>query len=76
MFATAIRRYPSATCSGDRSSPVRAAMSAARSVKPRRTVPASSGWSPEGPNTDGKWVGWMRPSITLASVTHSGPPPR
>ncbi len=32
MFATAICRKPSATCSGDRSSPVAARMSAASSV--------------------------------------------
>ena len=37
---------------------------------------ASSGWSPSGPNTAGKWAGWMRPSMTLASVTVSGPPRR
>ena len=72
MLATAMRRYPSATSSGPRPSPIRAARSANRA----RTTSASNGWSPSGPNTRGKYSGWMRPSITLASVTASGPPPR
>ena len=42
----------------------------------RGPASSSSGWSPSGPNTAGKWAGWMRPSITLASVTVSGPPRR
>ena len=77
MLATAICRYPSATCSGVRSSPVRSRISrgeVGEAVAGRAA--SSSGWSPSGPNTRGKWAGWMRPSMTLASVTVSGPPPR
>lgn len=56
--------------------PVSAAARAASSAKRARTTSASSGWSPSGPKTAGKWAGWMRPSITWASVTVSGPPRR
>ena len=41
-----------------------------------RTTAASSGSSPRGPNTFGKYAGWILPSITLQSVTASGPPRR
>jgi hypothetical protein len=41
------------------------------------TTPSrSSGWSAFGPNTRGKCSGWILPSITLQSVTVSGPPRR
>ena len=74
MLATAIARKPAATSSGERSAvPPTSAASAAKRV---RTTDASSGWSPDGPNTCGKWLGWMRPSMTLASVRVSGPPRR
>lgn len=76
MLATAICRKPSATCSGVRSSPVLRAMAAVRPANRRRTTSVSSGWSPAGPKTWGKVAGWIRPSITLASVTVSGPPLR
>ena len=76
MFATAICRNPSATCSGVRSSPASRRTSSASSTKRRRTSSSSIGWSPSGPNTRGKCPGWMRPSMTLASVTVSGPPAR
>jgi hypothetical protein len=41
-----------------------------------RTTPGSSASSPFGPNTFGKYAGCTFPSITLQSVTVSGPPRR
>jgi hypothetical protein len=38
--------------------------------------PASSGSSEFGPKTAGKWAGFSLPSMTLQSVTVSGPPLR
>ncbi len=69
MLSTAISRNPAATSSGARPSPI----SSASRAKPARTAAASSGSSPWGPKTEGKCAGWIRPSITLASVTVSGP---
>ena len=56
--------------------PVRAATSAASAVNLRRTTSASSGRSPPGPKTRGKSAGSSLPTITLQSVTVSGPPRR
>ena len=85
MLATATRRKPSATARGScvapeaRESsgpPVAASMSAARAANFSATTAASSGASPSGPNRLGKWRGWILPTMTLASVTVSGPPRR
>ena len=65
-----------ATACGERASPVALEMSAASAVNFARTVSASSASSPFGPNTFGKKRGWILPSMTLASVTVSGPPRR
>ncbi len=72
ILATAMARNPSATASGSRPSP----MSRARAVKRSRTISASSGSSPRGPNTFGNRSGMSLPVIRLASVTVSGPPRR
>ena len=76
MLATAILRKPSATSSGERARPVAAATSAASAANFSRTTSASSGSSPAGPNTRGKSSGSSLPTITLQSVTVSGPPRR
>ena len=76
MFSMAMRRKPSATSSGLRSSPVASWISFARSANLRRTTSASSAASPLGPKTLGKKSGTTRPSMTLQSVTASGPPRR
>ena len=77
MLATAIAQEPL----GDllRASarlPVAFAISAASAANFSRTTAASSGSSPPGPKTFGKCAGWILPSITLQSVTASGPPRR
>ena len=76
MFSTAICRKPSATSSGVRVSPVSARMRSASSANLAATAPSSSGWSRFGPKTRGKNCGCTRPSMTLQSVTVSGPPLR
>ncbi len=76
MLATAILRNPSATCEGVCGVPVAFAISPASAANFSRTTPASSGRSPVVPNTFGKYAGWILPSITLQSVTASGPPRR
>ena len=76
MLATAMSRKPAATSSGAGVVPVAAPISAASAANPAATIPASSGWLPSAPNTCGKCAGWIRPSMTLASVTVSGPPAR
>ena len=73
MLSTAIMRKPSATCSGERASPLASVMSAASSAKRRRTTAQSRGLSAPGPKTRGKKSGWILPSMTLQSVTASGP---
>ena len=74
MFCTAISRKPAATRAGPRVSPVAAAIRPASSANFRSVARTSSGWSPAGPKTRGKYAGWTRPSKALASVTVSGPP--
>ncbi len=76
MFSTAISRKPSARPSGVCGVPVSAAICAASAANFARTTASSSGASPAGPNTCGKKPGWILPSITLQSVTVSGPPRR
>ena len=56
--------------------PVDDSTSAAISVKRARTASASSGSSWFGPKTGGKNSGCSLPSMTLQSVTASGPPRR
>ena len=72
MFSTAMRMKPSAISSGGRESPACAASAA----KPCRTASTSRGWSRPGPKIFGKKAGFSLPTITLASVTVSGPPRR
>lgn len=74
MFCTAISRNPAATSAGPRRSPVAAVIRSDSSANFASVAFASSGWSPVGPKTRGKYAGWTRPSSTLASVTVSGPP--
>ena len=76
MLATAMRRKPSAIASAGCALPVAFAISAASTANFSRTTAASSASSPRGPNTFGKYSGWIFPSITLQSVTVSGPPRR
>ena len=76
MFSTAIIRKPSATSTGERASPVSRSISAASAANSWRTTSSSSGSSAPGPNTLGKKLARILPTITLASVTQSGPPLR
>jgi hypothetical protein len=62
--------------SGVRAWPVDDAMFAASASNFVRTTAASRGASPFGPNTLGKSSGSSLPTITLQSVTVSGPPRR
>ena len=57
---------------GVRPSPISAASAAKRAC----TISASSGWSWAGPKIFGKKSGRSFPTMTLASVTVSGPPRR
>ncbi len=68
MLATAMRRKPSAAA--------RASCPGTRAANFARTASASSGWSAPGPKMAGKCAGWILPTMTLASVTVSGPPLR
>ena len=68
MLATAMRRNPSATTRGSWPGTSSANFSA--------TTAASSRESASGPKMAGKCAGWILPTITLASVTVSGPPRR
>ncbi len=70
MLSTAMRMKPSATASGGL--PISAPIAANFS----RTIEASSGWSCRGPKIAGNRPGFSLPSMTLASVTVSGPPRR
>jgi hypothetical protein len=72
MFSTAMRMKPSATASGVRPSPIRAASSS----NAARTAASSIGSFRPGPNTAGKNCPVSFPVITLASVIVSGPPRR
>ncbi len=72
MFSTAMRMKPSATSSALRPSPI----SAASSAKALRTAASSSGLSWLGPKILGKLAARSLPTMTLASVTVSGPPRR
>ena len=73
MFSTAISRKPVGDLLGaHRQSPISAASAANFS----RTICGSSGWSWLGPKIAGKYSGWSLPTMTLASVTVSGPPRR
>ena len=56
--------------------PVASPIWRARDVNFSRTIAASTGSLPLAPNTAGKYSGWIRPSMMLASVTVSGPPRR
>ena len=56
--------------------PVSFSICFASSANFTRTTASSSASSPWGPNTFGKNAGWILPSITLQSVTVSGPPRR
>ena len=77
MLATAMRRKPAATSSGGRTGAcVARATSRASAANFSATTAGSSGWSAFGPNTAGKKSGRSLPSITLQSVTVSGPPRR
>ena len=76
MFSTAIFRKPSAISCGDRRMPVARSTSAASAANFVRTASASSGRSPSGPNTAGNSAGSSLPTMTLQSVTVSGPPRR
>jgi len=70
ICCTAMAMKPSATSSALR--PVRRATSSNLPV----TASTLSDSSACGPNTRGKYFGWILPTITLASVTASGPPRR
>jgi hypothetical protein len=70
ICCTAMAMKPSATSSALR--PVRCASSANRPT----TASLLRGSFACGPNTLGKYFGWILPTITLASVTASGPPRR
>ena len=76
MFSTAIIRKPSATSTGLRLSPVSRSISSASAANFSRTTSSSSGSPALGPNTLGKKLARILPTITLASVTQSGPPLR
>jgi hypothetical protein len=76
MFSTAMVTKPSATSSGVMALPVAAGSLGQAFERSARHVSASSGWSAFGPNTLGKNSGRSLPSMTLQSVTVSGPPRR
>ncbi len=76
MFSTAMRRKPSAIACGVRSMPVAERTSCASASNFARTTSLSSGSSPPAPNSAGKSSGSSLPTITLQSVTVSGPPRR
>ena len=76
MLATATRMKPSATATGSGRLPVARAIWSHSAENFALTTPASSGWSPCGPNTAGKKAGCTLPVMTLASVMASGPPRR
>ena len=65
---------PSAICSGLSGTPSAAARSARDGLQASSRCVASSGSSPSAPNTAGKNAGCSLPSMTLQSVTVSGPP--
>ena len=72
MFSTAMVTKPSATASGVRPSPISAASAANFS----RTIVGVERLVLAGPKIAGKKSGCSLPSMTLASVTASGPPRR
>ena len=76
MSPTAMSTKPSATSSGVRVVPVARSISAASAANFARTTSRVERLVAAGPNTFGKNAGWILPSITLASVTVSGPPRR
>ena len=72
MFSTAMRMKPSAISSPVRPSPISLASAANFALTPS----ASSRSAPLSPKIAGKCRGISLPTMTLASVTASGPPLR